>query len=382
MDPFPALDPIPLPAPVWLFKLLHPVTFTLHIGSVLLLLGALALATFWSFAARLRRDPVQAGAAAALVRPLPILMTFVINLGVPPLLFSQVLYGRALYTSSILIGVWWIAVIGLLMAGYHLLYAAAGRAGRGRSWGWFGLLALVLILKIALIYSNNFTLLARPEAWKAMYAHSPIGAQLARGDATLLTRWLFLLAGAGALGGVGACLLGRLGSLDAGVRHSLGRTGGIVAAVCAALQAGLAIRLFLLHTPELRQTLLGAALPAAALAAWALAAAALIAAGFLCASRAKSGALWPVLAACGAALASVAAMVVVREALRDAALRAAGFDVWERRVEANWGVIGLFLALFAGGILGLAWLARVAARAGGPVQPVTELGIATERGDA
>jgi len=30
-------------------------------------------------------------------------MTFVINLAVPPLLFAQVLYGRALYTSSVLI---------------------------------------------------------------------------------------------------------------------------------------------------------------------------------------------------------------------------------------------------------------------------------------
>ena len=35
---------------------------------------------------------------------LTVVMTFVINLGVPPLLFAQVLYGRALYTSSVLIG--------------------------------------------------------------------------------------------------------------------------------------------------------------------------------------------------------------------------------------------------------------------------------------
>ncbi len=28
-------------------------------------------------------------------------MTYVINLGVPPLLFAQVLYGRAIYTSSV-----------------------------------------------------------------------------------------------------------------------------------------------------------------------------------------------------------------------------------------------------------------------------------------
>ena len=36
--------------------------------------------------------------ARALARRLTVVMTFVINLGVPPLLFAQVLYGRALYT--------------------------------------------------------------------------------------------------------------------------------------------------------------------------------------------------------------------------------------------------------------------------------------------
>ena len=39
--------------------------------------------------------------ARALARRLTVVMTYVINLGVPPLLFAQVLYGRALYTSSI-----------------------------------------------------------------------------------------------------------------------------------------------------------------------------------------------------------------------------------------------------------------------------------------
>ena len=46
--------------------------------------------------------------ARALARRLTVVMTFVINLAVPPLLFAQVLYGRALYTSSVLIGLYWI----------------------------------------------------------------------------------------------------------------------------------------------------------------------------------------------------------------------------------------------------------------------------------
>lgn len=36
---FPVVDPIPLPAPVWLFKVLLDVTLTLHFAALYLLLG-------------------------------------------------------------------------------------------------------------------------------------------------------------------------------------------------------------------------------------------------------------------------------------------------------------------------------------------------------
>src|ERR1700681_3984086 len=101
MQSFPAVDPIPLPAPIWLFKLLHIVTLSLHFVAVEMLLGGLLLAVILSlFPSSI---PPQA-AARALASPLPVSMTSVSNLGVPPLLFAQVLYGRALYTSSVLIG--------------------------------------------------------------------------------------------------------------------------------------------------------------------------------------------------------------------------------------------------------------------------------------
>ena len=48
MHPFPALDPIPLPAPIWLLKLLHIVTLALHFVAVEMLLGGLLLAVLLS----------------------------------------------------------------------------------------------------------------------------------------------------------------------------------------------------------------------------------------------------------------------------------------------------------------------------------------------
>ena len=48
MQSFPAVDPIPLPAPIWLIKLLHIVTLGLHFVAVEMLLGGLLIAVVLS----------------------------------------------------------------------------------------------------------------------------------------------------------------------------------------------------------------------------------------------------------------------------------------------------------------------------------------------
>ena len=57
---FPQVDPIPLPAPVWLFKVLEILTVTLHFLAVQLLLGGLLVAVWWSVASR-QRDACGVG---------------------------------------------------------------------------------------------------------------------------------------------------------------------------------------------------------------------------------------------------------------------------------------------------------------------------------
>src|SRR5947209_10255280 len=182
MPSFPAVDPIPLPAPVWLFKLLHIITLSLHFVAVEMLLGGLLLAVVLSL---YRGSPASRVAASAIARRLTVVMTYVINLGVPPLLFAQVLYGRALYTSSVLIGAWWISVVALLTLTYWLLYRFSARLEAGRSaWG-VGLSAWVLAGFIARLLSTNMTLMLRPEAWRQMYSASGAGIYLPNGDPTL-----------------------------------------------------------------------------------------------------------------------------------------------------------------------------------------------------
>src|SRR3974390_2557008 len=117
MQSFPAVDPIPLPAPIWLIKLLHIVTLALHFVAVEMLLGGLLIAVLLSL---FRNSPQSSIAARSIARRLTVVMTYVINFGVPPLLFAQVLYGRALYTSSVLIGAYWISIVAVLCATYWL----------------------------------------------------------------------------------------------------------------------------------------------------------------------------------------------------------------------------------------------------------------------
>mgnify|MGYP001018653211 CR=1 FL=1 len=139
---FPQVDPIPLPAPVWLFKVLEVLTTSLHFAAVQLLLGGLIVSAVWAFFGRGERRVAMRDAAGSVATRLPILMVYVINFGVPPLLFAQVLYGRAIYTSSVLIGAAWISVIFLLMLVYSLLYVMAARARRRQAWSWVALAAL------------------------------------------------------------------------------------------------------------------------------------------------------------------------------------------------------------------------------------------------
>jgi hypothetical protein len=362
MDQFPAVDPIPLPAPMWLFRVLHPLTFTLHITAVQVLLGSLVVALVWSTAGRLAGDRVRTGAAAAVLAPLPILMTFVINLGVPPLLFSQVLYGRALYTSSILIGLYWISVIILLMVGYHLIYVAAGRARKGRFPGWFNLVALLVVLKIALIYTHNFTLLVRPQVWGEMYRNSPLGAQLAAaGDPTVLPRWLFFVVGSLVLGGVWISLMARRPSLPADVALTMRRWGARLTAAFAVIQGGVALWAFLRHPAPVREALGESTLYGIVSWAWPITAVLLVGTGVWAARTAAQPSWRPGLACAGTAFINVAALVLLREGIREKTLALRGMDIWERQVATNWTVVGLFLALFLASLVGVAWLIRVAA---------------------
>jgi hypothetical protein len=364
MEIMPALDPIPLPAPVWLFKLLHVVTLALHFGAVHLLVGGLFFATLWSFVGQRRKDPVMIDAANATSHRLPVVMAYVINLGIPPLLFAQVLYGRALYTSSVLIGVYWISVVFLVMFSYFLLYQMAKRSESSRAFGWIGLLAIIVVLKIGYIYSTNMTLMLRPAEWAGLYRNDPLGTALASGPTTF-PRWAFMMIGSLGACGIGFLLLGIHGKIAEETRVFLTRWGGRFLAGFTVVQLLMGYLVLHVQPDGVRGTLLGSAYYVSLLGVWVLTAVVLIGLGLLASGKAAAPA-WPWAAVAGmTGLVNILAMAGFRDGIRDVTLYIQGYDVWTRAVNTNWLTVGLFLLLFVAAAGFIGWLGRVVFQAKG-----------------
>jgi len=365
MQSFPAVDPIPLPAPIWLLKLLHIVTLSLHFVAVEMLLGGLLLAVLLSL---FRGSPQSLVAARALARRLTVVMTFVINLAVPPLLFAQVLYGRALYTSSVLIGAWWISIVGILCLTYWLLYRFTARLEAGKSAWFVGLSAWVLAGFIGRLLSTNMTLMLRPEVWRDMYTASGAGIYLPGGDPTLTPRWLLMMAGGLFIGGLWLVYLAGRSTFTADEKSFLAGLGGKVAALFGAIYLAVGLWANSVQPDVVRAGLAGHASYSfykffgfagyGWLALVAVAVLLALVAGFGMVSAGWLG--WT----CVLVAVLIEIMLVVyRDGIRDLTLLAKGYDVWQRAVETNWWVVGLFLILFVGGLGVIGWLVSVVARA-------------------
>jgi hypothetical protein len=346
-------------------KLLHIVTLSLHFVAVEMLLGGLLLAVLLSL---FRGSPSSLVAARAIARRLTVVMTYVINLGVPPLLFAQVLYGRALYTSSVLIGLYWISIIVLLTLAYWLLYRFSARLEAGKSAWWVGLSAWVIAGFIARLLSTNMTLMLRPEVWSQMYSASAAGRFLPTGDPTLEPRWLLMMAGGLFVGGLWMVYLSARSTFTADEKQFLAGLGGKVGVVFGLLYLVAGLWAAGVQPQAVKAGLAGHPLyKFAGFAGYGWLALVVVAvlvaavAGFAKLSAALSGLLaW---AAVLAAVLMEIMFTVYRDGVRDLTLLSKGYDVWDRAVVTNWSVVGLFLLLFVAGLVVIGWLVSVVARA-------------------
>ncbi len=360
--PIPSADPMPLPAPVWLLKTLLLVVFFLHVLFMNCTLAGGLTALFNAIRGRSERHPLSRQLSVELGRTLPVFVAFTVTLGVAALLFVQVLYGNLLYTSSILIGAYWISVIVLVILGYYGYYYYNARNGENASTASIIVLGISVLcfLTIGFIFTNNMTLMWSPQKWLEMYRAHTNGTQLDLGDRSIVPRYLHTIIGSF---GVFSAALAHYGTLrfkkDPEYGSWLVRRASVVFAGTTVLQF-LVGMWFLMALPKSVAMVffrdgLGVSIFAIALLST-LAATILLLVG----GTAKEPS--PMIhAGFGMVLVTVALMVVMRDMVRTTSLNPY-FQLSRLQVSPQTGVIIVFLLTFAGGLATLVWMLRKVAQ--------------------
>ena len=209
MDPsalIPAADAIPVPWG-WHYVLLL-VTFILHVLFMNIMLGTGLIAFVNEF--RNPQKPEPGSVSEEIARKLTYVIAFTVNLGVAPLLFFQVLYGPFIFVSSVLLANYWIGVIILLILAYYAAYIYNFRySSLGGLRKWIIGSAVLFLLCIGFIFTNNMSLMIRPESWP-LYFSSPGGTLLNLSDPTLFPRYLHFMVASAAVGGLFVAILATL----------------------------------------------------------------------------------------------------------------------------------------------------------------------------
>lgn len=349
----PSADTIPVPWGWFQFLLL--LTFFLHLLFMNAMLGSAVIA----LVEELRRPEAPAPLARDLGGKLPFLIAFAVNLGVAPLLFLQVLYGQFLYTSSVLMAAFWLGIVGLLILAYGCAYFHSLRfdyLGSKRSLV-LGL-TIILLLGIGFVFSNNMTLMLRPEFWTGYFEHRG-GTLLNLADPTLLPRWLHFMTASVAVGGLFVALTAhrkRTTEPSAAARMTCGMRWFSYATM---VQIGIGV-IFLFTLPaSIRQLFLGGSILHTGLLLAGVCAA-LVALGLGLAGR-----VWPTVVAAGT---TVAIMVVMRDLVRRAFL-APYFSPADLTVVPQYSPLVVFGISLAAGVACIVYMLILAARADEKVQP-------------
>lgn len=218
----PPADPLGIPTPVIVFQFLALLTFVLHLIFMNYILGGMLIVTIneWFFG----KNPQAGEANALLVRVMPVALSMAITMGVAPLLFVQVLYGNFFYTANIMMGGFWLLIVGLVIVGFYLIYVLIAQRPEGRSatplTRLVSLVALALFLTVAFLYTNNAVLTENPDYWKAIYTGERFAAAP---DPTLWPRYLHNVLGAVAVAGLWCAAIGRYQVVRHPARAEAGR---------------------------------------------------------------------------------------------------------------------------------------------------------------
>lgn len=201
MDPHALIGPVSpmgFPAPYWFLVLFKVLGFALHVVPMNLLFAGLIL----SIVMRISGNENARRLAARFARHMPIIVACAVNLGIVPLLFTQVAYYQLFYPATILMAWPWFAIIPILTVAYYGIYfyasgfreSAKGLTRFKKAAGW---VSAILFILIGFLFANGFSLMTNLEHWpdllrKTSVAGAPLGLGLNLYDPTLWPRWLLM----------------------------------------------------------------------------------------------------------------------------------------------------------------------------------------------
>lgn len=179
------------------FEVLLILTFVLHMILMNFILGGSLLAVWDTIRGK---KPMKASGN------IPLLIALTINLGVPPLLFMQVLYGHFFYSSSVIMATPWILIIPILILAYYCAYIFVKQMNKRPVLSKVALFtSTIFMLYIAFIWVNNSTLSIMPDRW-GIYFENMKGTNLNLSEPTLIPRFLHFLTAAVSIAGLGKAI--------------------------------------------------------------------------------------------------------------------------------------------------------------------------------
>jgi hypothetical protein len=338
MDPaqlIPIVDPIPIPGP-W-FDVLLIITFLAHILFMNVVVGGAVI----SLAGHVSGKGVPL--SRSLSKRMPTILALTINMGVAPLLFLQTVYGQFDYTSSVLMAGYWLAVVGLLLAAYYGLYIYDFKFdGLGGLRTPLLVLTLGMMLWIGFMFSNNVTLMLRPEKWFDYFTTNGAGF-LNLDDPVLYPRYLHFMVGSLAVGGLFVALVAHF---KAEPEHL--ETGMVWFTRATLVNIAVGVWFLMALPKDIMLRFMGGHLPSTAVLVLGL-----VGALALVWSGMKRN---PVLAAVLTVI-TVLFMVIARHLVRTAYL-APWFDSSQLPVTGEYSTLMLFLFFLAVGLPCVFWLVR------------------------
>lgn len=189
-------SPLGYPAPYWFIVFFKTLGFALHMVPMNLWYAGLILAAlFYALGGEHARSW-----ARRLFNQMPIIIALGVNLGIVPLLFTQVAYYRVFYPATILMAWPWFSIFVLLTVAYYgvYIYATGLRQGRlslpRQAAGW---VAALVFIGIGFLFANTFSLMTNVDAWPGLWRGTSVaggatGSALNTADPTLWPRWLMM----------------------------------------------------------------------------------------------------------------------------------------------------------------------------------------------